>query len=435
MTGEPLGPLRRYEMKGLFGRRSLAFELDPDEPTIVTGANGTGKSTVLKTINAFGSGDWGSLLSLPFDEVTLTFGRRRTLGAKKTENSLTITGLGHKAWEYTGAPKGLRHAWKGRIPSAVTAELLAEGARSGVLRAYEDAFEQDIVFYGGSEAATPPQWVMDIPGRFPVLYVTDQRLVVEAGQAHRGRSEQPASRGREKLSTRAAVDDAARDIASRIRDSLSQYAIASQRLDRDFPQRVVKAMRSKKAIDDAELQALTESVEALRRELQNVGLLPSSVGPTRLEDFTRADHSIRAVIKAVAMDTREKLSVLEPLRVQLSLFIDFLRQHYQEKQVVIDQEHGFSILTDAAEPLPPSLLSSGEQQILVLAHHVIFKADTGTLVLIDEPELSLHVLWQDTLIDDLSRMGKPRDLRFLLATHSPTLVGGRTDLRRSLDTR
>jgi ABC-type glutathione transport system ATPase component len=102
---------------------------------------------------------------------------------------------------------------------------------------------------------------------------------------------------------------------------------------------------------------------------------------------------------------------------------------------VIDQELGFRVEVDGSpNPLPPTRLSSGEQQILVLAHQILFAAKPKTLVLIDEPELSLHVVWQATFVDDLARMGSVADLSFLLATHSPTLIGGREDLKRSLNT-
>ncbi len=70
---------------------------------------------------------------------------------------------------------------------------------------------------------------------------------------------------------------------------------------------------------------------------------------------------------------------------------------------------------------------------MVLAHQILFRATAGTLVLIDEPELSLHVLWQASFVQDLTQMGKVNNLSYLLATHSPTLIGGREDLKRSLD--
>jgi len=39
-------------------------------------------------------------------------------------------------------------------------------------------------------------------------------------------------------------------------------------------------------------------------------------------------------------------------------------------------------------------LSSGEQQEVVMLYELLFCVQPGTLVLIDEPELSLHVVWQ-----------------------------------------
>jgi ABC-type glutathione transport system ATPase component len=103
--------------------------------------------------------------------------------------------------------------------------------------------------------------------------------------------------------------------------------------------------------------------------------------------------------------------------------------------VQIVPERGFIIRISGDETveLQPSRLSSGEQQILVLAHEILFKAKPGTLVLIDEPELSLHVIWQASFVEDLALMGQVNDLSFLLATHSPTLIGGRDELKRSLD--
>ena len=45
-----------------------------------------------------------------------------------------------------------------------------------------------------------------------------------------------------------------------------------------------------------------------------------------------------------------------------------------------------------------------------------------TLILLDEPELSLHPNWQMTLIDNLDRALKNKVCHFLIATHSHMLV-------------
>lgn len=42
-------------------------------------------------------------------------------------------------------------------------------------------------------------------------------------------------------------------------------------------------------------------------------------------------------------------------------------------------------------------LSSGEKQEIVLFYELIFETDSQLLLLIDEPEISLHIMWQKCL--------------------------------------
>lgn len=62
-------------------------------------------------------------------------------------------------------------------------------------------------------------------------------------------------------------------------------------------------------------------------------------------------------------------------------------------------------------------LSSGEKQIISLFTKVYLDTDKKTIFLIDEPELSLSIIWQETLIKDIYDSG---NISLLLATtHSP----------------
>ena len=44
----------------------------------------------------------------------------------------------------------------------------------------------------------------------------------------------------------------------------------------------------------------------------------------------------------------------------------------------------------------------------------------GSTILIDEPELSMHIDWQHDLIESLSRLNG--QAQFILATHSPEIM-------------
>jgi hypothetical protein len=261
-----------------------------------------------------------------------------------------------------------------------------------------------------------------------VLFITDQRLIVDSPKR---KSERESS---ERVPTRVAADEAARQIAQEISVAKSAYANTSQVLDRDQPQRVVKALAKPPRVSEQTLRQRLDDLTQKSKDLESVGLSPTdSVG--EFEDLDLATVNVRAFMKVYIEDTQRKLAVLEPLRVKLQLFTEFLRQHYGRKYIKIVPDRGFVIMVAGEEPseLLPSRLSSGEQQILVLAHEILFKATPRTLVLIDEPELSLHVLWQASFVEDLAQMGRVNNLSFLLATHSPTLIGGRDDLKRSLD--
>jgi predicted ATP-dependent endonuclease of OLD family len=79
-------------------------------------------------------------------------------------------------------------------------------------------------------------------------------------------------------------------------------------------------------------------------------------------------------------------------------------------------------------------LSSGEQHFFVLFFRLIFiDSNQNKLVLIDEPELSLHPRWQVRFIDDLERIREIASIDFILASHSPLIFQGHIDLGRDLN--
>lgn len=76
-------------------------------------------------------------------------------------------------------------------------------------------------------------------------------------------------------------------------------------------------------------------------------------------------------------------------------------------------------------------LSSGEQQILILFSYIAFNSQDGRIFIIDEPELSLHIKWQEEFLNQLERI-TPSATQLILATHSPILANKRKDKARIL---
>jgi hypothetical protein len=384
---------------------------------------------VLRTIEAISTGAWPQLAEIPFSELTLTFSTGQEIKVYQNDDGLRISRTG-----YDTLPWSRQHLWtlQNDILNYLTNTSVATALPSAATFLAGPAlpWKAPMTTYITTPTKVPTLWTNEIFRDFPVLYVSDDRLVTGLDRA----DDTEARPGIEPIRARSVVEEAAQDIASVIEGSLADYAQHVQAIDRDFPSRVISALESDEYLTDASISQLLDEINARRDALQRVGILPEH--EAALEDLNLGAPNARTVIRVFAEDILRKLDTLEPLRARLELFTDFLNRHYRRKRVVLDGKNGAIFVdTETEEPqrIPPSSLSSGEQHILVLAHRVLFSAGAGTLVLIDEPELSLHVLWQDTFVDDMNRMGRENNLSFLFATHSPTLVAGRDDLRRALD--
>lgn len=75
-------------------------------------------------------------------------------------------------------------------------------------------------------------------------------------------------------------------------------------------------------------------------------------------------------------------------------------------------------------------LSSGEKQLLTLLTCLFIDGKNRNIVLIDEPELSLNMKWQNKLID-LFEEYLP-STQVIMATHSPSIADGHTNCLRKL---
>jgi predicted ATP-dependent endonuclease of OLD family len=94
------------------------------------------------------------------------------------------------------------------------------------------------------------------------------------------------------------------------------------------------------------------------------------------------------------------------------------------KHIHFDEDTGAPFFTSSNfdEKLSLSDLSSGEAQIVILLSYFAFLAKTGIPIVIDEPELSLHVEWQRHFVEAVKRV-MPKECQTIMATHSPEICG------------
>jgi predicted ATP-binding protein involved in virulence len=111
-------------------------------------------------------------------------------------------------------------------------------------------------------------------------------------------------------------------------------------------------------------------------------------------------------------------------RPRIDLFKELIdRCEYANKRMEIDERFGFRFVANDELETKLSLgdLSSGEKHMLIQVFELLFKAQSGTLVLIDEPELSLHMMWQMNYLKNLEKIIALRHFQCIVATHSPQI--------------
>jgi AAA domain, putative AbiEii toxin, Type IV TA system len=223
------------------------------------------------------------------------------------------------------------------------------------------------------------------------------------------------------------VEQYSADIAQRVRSVLADYAKNSQESDRTFPERLVNFVRSNQtALPARSILDQMNRLETKRQRLVSLGFLDSESG---LRDLTEDD--VRRAGEALTIyvgDVNEKLKVFDDLAQRAGTLIDVLNARFQYKRITIRRDLGFRVTAENDEHIDLADLSSGEQHELVVLYELLFRAPRRGLVLVDEPEISLHVAWQSRFLQDLNDVLALTDSYAIVATHSPVVIGTRWDL-------
>ncbi len=97
--------------------------------------------------------------------------------------------------------------------------------------------------------------------------------------------------------------------------------------------------------------------------------------------------------------------------------IDKLFAETGKKLIRSKNELAFSQI---GEELTPYQLSSGEKQMLVILLTVLIEDNQPYTLFMDEPEVSLHIDWQQKLIDMILELNP--HVQIVLTTHSPAVI-------------
>jgi len=222
------------------------------------------------------------------------------------------------------------------------------------------------------------------------------------------------------------VANYAQELARNIQLKLTEYGTLSQSLDRTFPARAVQQNRLPK-LTDAIFKDKLNKLEKKRSDLIDYGLLDRDEN-IDIQISGDIDESTKKILSIYIEDAEIKLSLFDDIARKIDVLKRIINNKFYYKQINISKDTGFTFTTDDGNSLSPTNLSSGEQHELVLLYELLFKVKPNSLILIDEPELSLHVEWQVQFLKDLQEITQLSNIDVLIATHSPDIIHDRWDL-------
>lgn len=128
-------------------------------------------------------------------------------------------------------------------------------------------------------------------------------------------------------------------------------------------------------------------------------------------------NRIIACLQSGKTDAAAQAQRISAPKTTFQNLIDDLFSQTGKKIVRTENEIRFSQI---GETLTPYQLSSGEKQMLVILLTVLVEDQLPYVLFMDEPEVSLHIDWQQRLIDLILTLNP--NVQIILTTHSPAVI-------------
>ena len=399
--------LKLFTIEGLYGLFTyhLVFKRGV---FIITGPNGFGKTTILRSINSIYDGEFWRFFFLKFKRIVATFEDGNVVELTREEEDKNVL-FGdpiqdvHVKLMYR--EKEIEEKFDISLP------YISRLARYQARRDFNNVEEYLNNNYflredEGLQKAMP--YLLQFIRNKQCTLVEAQRLVYGKMDV-RGNQTGIAY----------TIDDVNEQIKRTYLRAHNDFSKTAQTIDGSFIARLSKMIEQKNRLrDDISDSELQQKIEKYRRyhliEEMNVEV--------------QLPKEYELVRNLYLNDIRSKLDALSKYYEMLSTFDDFVTgQGLSYKRIELN-ESGIVVLSDAGDSVPLNKLSSGEQNLMILAFHLIFKSSDGDILLVDEPENSLHMSWLENLLEEYIKIAKVTNTQVVIATHSPTFIGDRWDM-------
>lgn len=417
--------LDSFEVRGLFNRfdHSIRFpkvdERDPRRSLLILhGPNGVGKTTILRMLEAaLGSRDEGRFdvfRKAPFVSCSLKLSGTEEFRVDRNQDGEMTVRFGDAQAELAASASSLRQIYSLDLSKyGIPYEGPGDKEALSVHRAFREA-AKDVSFEFIRTARLEQRSESAPVTLYPAIATTEDKV--------------PTLSDRMRQFIASAQLSYSRFFSLREPDLFR--TVISRLTDKDAPQQSPKVR---------ELLARIDTIQRSDRLTSSYGLEKDRWNPQELRKTidglprsgTRRKTALVVVDQYLQMlESRMRTRLL--VWARLNTFEEVMSGFYQGKRVLVSAENGLRIETEAGVPLSEDQLSSGERHLLYLMVSATVTRRIGTVIAIDEPEMSIHIAWQRRLIPALLRCAANAAPQFIFATHSPQIAASYPEAVREL---
>ncbi len=435
--------IKEINIKGLFSMFNHDISLNLENHiTIIYGINGIGKTMFFKILDCFFNAKFSQLVKKPFEELNIHYNDNSSLKLSNSDTKFIIdfynkNGQKEHTFDlskYKDNKKNLRivREIERMLPiSKIDADryILHETNEvytyEELINRFSDSLPNELL-----ERAVRIDNINKLKkliSQLKLYFIETQRLIKFNHEYRNIPSHSRIIRNRQTNFKIDTVKNYSEELAQIIQEKHSEYSRRSDELELSLGKRLMK--KEVETISDIQkLKEENKKLEEIRNDFKAVGLL-ENLKEDKFDIPNNIDDLTKAVLSVNIQDMKEKLKIFDELYIKLNIFLDILNnKRFSYKQISIHPKKGFVFKNANEKPLEVTELSSGEQHEIVMFYELLFKVPETSLVLIDEPEISLHMAWQKEFLDDMAEIVKIRNFDILIATHSPSIIDGNWNL-------
>ncbi|WP_300257489.1 AAA family ATPase [Clostridium sp.] len=417
--------LKSIEIKKLFNIFDYNINLENNKLIIITGPNGYGKSTILKILEAVNKVNLSYFYDINFEEITLNFkNNEEKVKLKKVKNELIINeenisvileNLFNK--EFDGITINNRRYIEKRILEREK-EYGNEYFKTLINKYFNvDSFEFNSIIDNDINVVSGIKILYD--NAEEVYFIKEQRLIKKLSNDMEYNDVDYKKRhtryvGSKINRTTEVIDNIPRKIKSIISDLSQKYSKEANIIDSSYP---VRLFATNVGLTENEYKS---KIIDIRKKFDKLNVYDISEVKFEKDIMFKKEHA--KALKIYFDDFDKKYQVYEGMLEKFDLFMDIINTKLAFKNIKISKEKGLSIVDMQGEKVKLSMLSSGEKQMIVLFYNLIFEINNESLLLIDEPEISLHISWQQEFMSDVLRVLEKKNINVIVATHSPQIL-------------